>query len=104
MKLVAYTTRKAPTKTRTGLLWGEWILDIERVGSTAEELKIPVPRSIRNLRVAVTITQILSRNPRLLDDLQSVSSRIFNRISPEHVRRFMTWTLDAGHKPPVPDP
>src|SRR2546428_9371435 len=102
MKLVAYSTKKTPKKTRSGLLWGEWILDIERVASTAEKLKIPAPRAMRNLPAAVTVKQILSRNPKLLDDLQSVSWRIFNRIPPENVHRFMTRTEDAGLKAPVP--
>ncbi|HEX9430197.1 MAG TPA: fumarylacetoacetate hydrolase family protein, partial [Candidatus Bathyarchaeia archaeon] len=104
MKLVAYSTKKTPTKIRAGLLWGEWILDIDRVASTAEKLKISAPRSIRNLPVAITVKQILSRNPKLLDDLQSVSWRIFNRIAPEHVHRFMTRTEDVGLKAPIPDP
>src|SRR2546425_6351851 len=104
MKLVAYSTKKAPKKTRTGLLWGEWILDIDRVASVAEKLNIPAPRSIRNLPAAATIKQILSRNPKLLDDLQSVSWRIFNRVAPEHVHRFMTRTEDVGIKTPIPDP
>src|SRR5204862_5247057 len=98
---VAYSTKKTPNKTRTGLLWGEWILDIDRVAITAEKLKIPAPRSIRNLPVAVTIKQIMSRNPKLLDDLQSVTCRIFNRIALENVHRFMTRTEDASLKAPV---
>src|SRR2546425_10754400 len=104
MKLVAYSTKKAPTKTRTGLLWGEWILDIDRVASVAEKLNIPVQRSIQNLPVAVTIKQILSKNPKLLDDLQSLSWRIFNRVAPVHVHRFMTRNEDAMVKTPIPDP
>src|SRR5438094_3423653 len=104
MKLVAYGTKKTPKKTRTGLLLGESILDIDRVASTAESLKIPAPRSVRSLPTAVTIKQILSKSPKVLDDLQSVSWRIFNRIAPEHVHRFMTRTEDAGLKAPVPDP
>src|SRR5712691_8534887 len=104
MKLVAYSTKKAPKKTRTGLLWGEWILDIDRVASVAQNLKIPAPRSIRNLPATATIKQILSRNPKLLDDLQSVSWRIFNRVPPEHVHRFMTRSEDARIKTPIPDP
>src|SRR6267143_6389977 len=104
MKLVSYSTKKTAKKTRTGLLWGEWILDIDRVASTAEKLKIPAPRSIRNLHPGTSIKQILSRNPKLLDDLQSVSWRIFNRVAPEYVYRFMTRTEDAGLKAPVPDP
>src|SRR2546425_6131171 len=104
MKLVVYSTKKTPNKTRTGLLWGEWILEIDRVTSVAEKLKIPAPRSIRDLPAGPTIKQILSRNPKLLDDLQSVSWRIFNRVAPEHVHRFMTRTDDAGIKTPIPDP
>src|SRR5436309_14023819 len=104
MKLVAYSIKKTPTKTRTGLLWGEWILDIDRVASTAEKLKIPAPRSIRNLPAAVTIKQILSRNPKLLDDLQSVSSRIFNRITPQHLHRSLHRADDAVLNALVPAP
>src|SRR5467141_2985934 len=104
MKLIAYTTRKAPNKTRTGLLWGEWILYIDRVASFAEKLNIPPPRSIRNLPADATIQQILSKSPKVLDDLQSMSWRIFNRVPPEHVHRFMTRIGDAGLKAPVPDP
>ncbi|HMB66654.1 MAG TPA: fumarylacetoacetate hydrolase family protein [Candidatus Bathyarchaeia archaeon] len=104
MKLVAYTTKKAPNKTRTGLLWGEWILDIDRVTSYAEKLNIHPPRSIRSLPATPTIQQILSKSAKLLDDLQSVSWRIFNRIPPEHVHRFMTRTDDARIKAPIPNP
>ncbi len=104
MKLVAYTTKKTPTRTGTGLLWGEWILDADRVATVAEKLSIPAPRSIRNLPAKSTIKQILSRNPKLLDDLQSLSWRIFNRVAPEHVHRFMIRTEDAGIKTPIPDP
>src|SRR3989442_7909981 len=104
MKLVAYSTKKAPTKTRTGLLWGEWILDIDRVTSVAKKLNIPAPRSIRNLPAAATIKQILSRNPKLLDDLQSVSWRILNRVAPEHGHRFMSRTEDAVIKNPSQEP
>src|SRR5438128_11013705 len=104
MKLVAYSTKKAPTKTRTGLLWGEWILDIDRVTSVAMKLNILAPRSIRNLPAAATIKQILSRHPKRLDDLQSVSSRIFNRVPPDHVHRVMTRTERPRTNTPVPDP
>jgi len=104
MKLVAYTTKKTPNKTRTGLLWGEWILDIDRVTNVAEKLNINPPRSIRSLPATPSIQQILSKSPKLLDDLQSLSWRIFNRVPPEHVHRFMTRTEDAGIKAPIPNP
>jgi fumarylacetoacetate (FAA) hydrolase len=104
MKLVAYSRKKAPSKTRTGLLWGQWILDVDRVPSVAEKLKIPSPRSVRSLPASITIKQILSRNPKLLDDFQSLSWRIFNRVPPEHVHRFMTRTGDVTIKAPIPDP
>jgi len=104
MKLVAYSTKKAPNKSRTGLLWGDWILDVDRITSVAEKLSIPTPGSIRNLPAAATIRQILSKNPKLLNDLQSLSWRIFNRVPPEHVHRFMTRTQDATVRSPIPDP
>src|SRR2546425_6158158 len=104
MKLVAYTTKKAPNKTRTGLLWGEWILDFDRIASLAEKLNIRPPRSIRSLPATPTIQQILSKSSKLLDDLQSLSWRLFNRVPPEHVHRFMTRTEDARIKAPIPSP
>ncbi len=104
MKLVAYTTKKTPNKTRTGLLWGEWILDFDRVASVAEKLNIRPPRSIRSLPATPTIQQIISKSSKLLDDLQSLSWRIFNRVPPEHVHRFMSKTEDAGIKAPIPNP
>ena len=104
MKLVAYTTKKTPNKTRTGLLWGEWILDFDEVASVAEKLNIRPPRSIRSLPATPTIQQILSKSSKLLDDLQSLSWRVFNRVPPEHVHRFMTRTEDARIKAPIPSP
>jgi 2-keto-4-pentenoate hydratase/2-oxohepta-3-ene-1,7-dioic acid hydratase in catechol pathway len=104
MKLVAYTTKKAPKKIRTGLLWGEWILSTDRVSSTAEKLTLSPPRSVRNLPAGTTIREILSRPPKLLDDLQSLSWRIFNRVPPENVHRFMTRVQDVMIKTPIPDP
>jgi fumarylacetoacetate (FAA) hydrolase len=104
MKLVAYATKKTPNKIRTGLLWGEWILDFDRIASVAEKLNISPPRSIRSLLPTPTILQILSKSPKLLDDLQSLSWRIFNRVPPEHVHRFMTRTEEAGIKAPIPNP
>ena len=104
MKLVAYSDKKTPKKTRTGLLWGEWILDIDRVASTAEKLKISVPGTVRNLPVLLTIRDLISRAPKLLDDLQSLSWRIFNRVEPEQVQRFMRQVADATIRTPFPEP
>ena len=39
-----------------------------------------------------------------MDDLQSLSWRIFNRVPPEHVHRFMSKTEDAMIKAPISDP
>jgi len=39
-----------------------------------------------------------------LDDLQSLSWRIFNRVAPEHVHRFMTRNEDTDLKAPIRDP
>ena len=104
MKLVSYSNKKTPKKTRTGLLWGEWILDIDRVASTAEKLKIAVPRTIRSLPALLTIPDLVSRAPKLLDDLQSLSWRIFNRVEPEQVQKFMTKTEDIRIRTPIPEP
>jgi fumarylacetoacetate (FAA) hydrolase len=104
LKLVAYSSKKTPKKTRTGLLWGEWILGIDQVSSAAEKLNIPVQRTIRNLPALLTIRDLISRAPKLLDDLQSLSWRIFNRVEPEQVQKFMGRAEDAMLKTPIPDP
>ena len=104
MKLVAYSNKKTPKKTRTGLLWGEWILDIDQVASTAEKLKISVPRTVHNLPPSLMIRELVSRAPKLLDDLQSLSWRIFNRVEPEHVQKFMNRAADARIRTPIPEP
>src|SRR2546425_12727273 len=104
MKLVAYSTKKAPNKSRTGLLWGDWILDVDRIPSVDEKLSIPTPRSIRNLPAAAMIRQMLSKNHKLLNDLQSLSWRIFNRVPPQHGHRFMTRTQDAAVSRPSAHP
>ena len=104
MKLVAYSNKKTPKKTRTGLLWGEWILDIDQVASAAEKLKISVPRTVRNLPTLLTIRELISRAPKLLDDLQSLSWRIFNRVEPEQVQKFMSRVADARLRTPIPEP
>src|SRR5260370_7819716 len=99
MKLVAYTAKKTPNKTRTGLLWGEWILDFDRVASVAEKLTIRPPRSIRSLPATPTIQQILSKSSKLLDDLQSVSWRIFHQLPPQHLHHSMTPTQTPATTP-----
>jgi fumarylacetoacetate (FAA) hydrolase len=104
LKLVAYSNKKTPKKTRTGLLWGEWILDVDRVSGAAEKLNIPVPRTVRSLPPILTIRDLISRAPKLLDDLHSLSWRIFNRVGPEQVQKFMSRVGDASLKTPIPEP
>ena len=104
MKLVAYSTKKSPKKTRTGLLWGEWILDIDHLTGLAEKLAISIPRTARSLPPSLTIRELISRVPKLLDDLQSLSWRIFNRVEPEQVQKFMSRASDARIRTPIPEP
>lgn len=104
MKLVAYTTRKAPKKTRAGLLWGEWILGLDRINEVAQKLAIKLPRSIQSIPAAASIKDLLSRKSKTLDDLQNLSWRIFNRVEPELVHRFMDRAIDTSIKTPIPNP
>ena len=104
MKLVTYSQKKASKKTRAGLLWGEWIVSIEELPKIAERLNIKLPRSLRKVSGETdTVQDVLSRGPRLLDSLQAVSWRVFNRITPKD-HRALERLEDLALRAPVPRP
>ncbi len=105
MKLVTYSESKIPSKIRSGLIWGEWILDIRDLPKLARQLDIPVPRRIRGAsEQASTILDILAKGTKVLEDLQSLSWRFFNRMRPERVPRVLKRTSDVRIRAPIPRP
>src|SRR3989442_11678673 len=90
MKLVTYSEHKTPLRTRPALLWGEWILDIRDLPRVSSPLGIRLPRQIQTVSTkASTTLDVLEKGPKVLDDLQKLSWRIFNRIDPEKIPRTM---------------
>ncbi len=104
MKLVTYSAKKNPRKTRAGILWGEWVLDTGEMADRASKLDIKIPPTVRKLPQEIpTALELLQRGPRLLDDIKNLSWRIFNRMSPRDqrtLRKLETVTLC----PPIPHP
>ncbi len=104
MKLVTYSEKTTSRKTRVGVLWGDRILDVATIGGLAARLNVKTPQTVRRLPQDIpTVSDLLAGGPRLLDDLQSLSWRFFNRIGPrgQHgLRKLDTVTLKA----PIPRP
>src|SRR5207249_9464802 len=88
MKLVTYSEHKTPLKTRPALLWGKWILDVHELTRVSAPLGIRIPRTIQTLsKNASSTLDVLAKGPKVLEDLQKLSWRIFNRIDPEKIPR-----------------
>lgn len=105
MKLVTYSEQKTPLRTRPALLWGEWILDIHDLPRVASPLDIRVPRPTRSLsEKASSILDVLAKGPKVLDDLQKLSWRIFNRIDPEKIPRTMKKLNEVTIRSPITRP
>lgn len=105
MKLVTYSERKISPRTRPALLWGEWILDIRDVPRVSTPLDIRVPRPVQTLSENASSTlDVLERGPKVLDDLQKLSWRIFNRIDQEKIPRTMKKLGDVRIRSPITRP
>src|SRR5260370_27222080 len=97
MTLVAYSDLKAPVRIRPALFWGEWVLDIHDLPRVSTPLGIRTPRPIMTLSENASSTlDVLAKGPRVLDDIQKLSWRIFNRIDPEKIPRMMKKLRDVG--------
>ena len=105
MKLVTYSEHKTPLRTRPALLWGEWILDIHDLPRVSAPLGIRLPRPIQTISEnASTTLDVLVKGPKVLDDLQKLSWRIFNRIDPEKIPRTMKRLSEVRIRPPISSP
>ncbi len=104
MKLVTYSEKKSVKKTRAGLLWGEWIVDVGKLPELAGKLNIRIPRAAgKILEDAVTLLEIISAGPKVLDELQKTSWRVFNRLELKD-RRMLAKIVDVKVKAPIPRP
>ena len=105
MKLVTYSEHRTPLRNRPALLWGEWILDIHDLPRVSTPLGIRVPRPIQTLSENASSTlDVLEKGPKVLDDLQKLSWRIFNRIDPEKIPRTMKKLSDVRIRSPITRP
>jgi fumarylacetoacetate (FAA) hydrolase len=104
LKLVTYSEKKTSKKTRAGLLWGEWVVGIVDLSGIAEKLDIKLPCSVQKLPDETgTVQDILLAGPKLLDDLQTVSWRLFNRVGPKE-QRLLTRLETVKIGAPIPHP
>ncbi len=103
MKLVTYSEKKR-RRTHAGLLWGEWLISVGQIEGLATKLDVKLPRTIRRVPDNIaTVHDLISLGPKLLDDLQTVSWRLFNRITLRDNRR-LTKVEDVRIHAPIPRP
>ncbi len=105
MKLVTYSETTSPTKMRSGLVWGDWVLNIRDLPKIGDQLDIPIPSRIRSLsKRASSVLDLLETGTKILDDLQKLSWRFFNRMKPEKVSRTLKRVDEVRIRPPIPRP
>lgn len=105
MKLVTYSSPKTSRKIHAGLLYGNWILDLQRLPTVATKLDIKVSKRIILLSSRITsVLDALSVGPKFLADLQSLSWRVFNRIDRSQAPRTFMRLADVRLRAPIPRP
>jgi fumarylacetoacetate (FAA) hydrolase len=105
MKLVTYNAPKTSSKTHAGLLWGNWILDLQSLPTVTAQLDIKTTKRITQLSTRITsVLETLAAGAKFLEDLQSLSWRIFNRIDREKAPRTFKRLSDVRLRAPIPRP
>jgi fumarylacetoacetate (FAA) hydrolase len=104
MKLVSYSEPKNLSKTRPGLLWGSWILDLQDIPSIAFRLDVKVPRRIASLSNLSSTFDLVASGTKALEDLQTLSWRIFNRLNPEKIPLAFKRLTDVRLRAPIQRP
>jgi 2-keto-4-pentenoate hydratase/2-oxohepta-3-ene-1,7-dioic acid hydratase in catechol pathway len=104
MKLVTYSEPRNQSKTRPGLLWGNWIIDLRDLPTLAERLGVKVPKRVSKFSELTSTLDLLSKGTKVLDELQNLSWRIFNRLGPEKVHRTLRKLSDLRLRTPIPHP
>src|SRR5947208_16781331 len=102
MKMVTYSEHKTPLKTRPAPLWAKWILDVHELTRVSTPLRRRMPRTIQTLsKNASSTLDVLAKGPKVLEDLQKLFWRIFNRIDPEKIPRTMQKLNEVRIRPPI---
>ncbi len=104
MKLVTYSEPRKQSKTRPGLLWGNWILDLQDIPTLASKLAVKAPKRISKLANLSSTLDLVASGAKMLDDLQSLSWRIFNRLDPARLPRTLKNLDETRLHPPIPRP
>jgi 2-keto-4-pentenoate hydratase/2-oxohepta-3-ene-1,7-dioic acid hydratase in catechol pathway len=105
MKLVTYSAPKTSSETHAGLLWGNWILNLQSLSTVAAQLDIKTTKRITQLSTRITsVLEALSAGAEFLEDLQSLSWRIFNRIDREKAPRTFKRSTEVRLRAPIPRP
>lgn len=104
MKLVTYSETKSQLKTRPGLLWGKWILDLQDVPDLAKKLEVKLPKRVVKLSELPSTLDLIKSGSKSLEDLQSFSWRFFNRLDPGKATRMLKDSAEVKLGPPIPNP
>lgn len=104
MKLVTYSEKKKRAKTRPGLLWGSWILDLGDIPYLAARLEVKIPKRLARMSEVSTTLDLVAAGPKSLEDLQNFSWRFFNRIDQTKVPRALKSSSEIKLHSPIPPP
>src|SRR5438046_9637499 len=104
MKLVTYSEPGKQTKTRPGLLWGNWILDLQDIPSLSSRLEIKISKRITKLSELSSTLDLVASGTKAMEDLQKLSWRIFNRTGTADMHRNGTNITKASISSPIPCP
>src|SRR5437773_4863880 len=104
MKLVTYSEPGKQTKTRPGLLWGNWILDLQDIPSLSSRLEIKISKRITKLSELSSTLDLVASGTKAMEDLQKLSWRIFNRLGPEKMPRTVKNLTEVSIRSPIPRP
>src|SRR5437763_16331228 len=101
MKLVTYSEPGKQTKTRPGLLWGNWILDLQDIPSLSSRLEVKISKRITKLSELSSTLDLVASGTKAMEDLQKLSWRIFNRLGPEKMPRTVKNLAEVSISRPI---
>jgi fumarylacetoacetate (FAA) hydrolase len=104
MKLVTYSEPRNQSKTRPGLLWGSWILDLQDIPNIANRLDIKIPKRVAKIASVASTLELVTSGSKGFDALHDLSWRIFNRLDPEKIPRAFKSLVDVRLRAPVTRP